>query len=115
LLFQFLCRTLLAWATLTDSRLPVEFSLRLLEGLHERLTGLLLSLTDEQWQRGFIHPELRESPAGSDAKAEEAWRSAFSHDERGVITIERVLATYAWHGRHHVAHITSLRERHGWK
>ena len=80
------------WAELPDaSTAPVEISLRLLECLHARWVGLLRSLDDTQWKRTFRHPEL------------------------GLISLEKNAALYAWHGRHHVAHITSLRERMGWK
>ena len=79
------------WARLGDVRnTPVEVSLRLLESLHQRWVVLLRSLGDEDWPRKFRHPEL------------------------GVMSLERNLALYAWHGRHHVAHITALRERMGW-
>jgi hypothetical protein len=79
------------WAELADARsAPLEPSLALLESLHERWILLLRSLGPADWCRTFQHPE------------------------RGVMTIERNLALYAWHGRHHVAHITSLRQRMGW-
>jgi hypothetical protein len=80
------------WAELTDARTaPVEVSLALLESLHRRWVLLLRSLTPEQWTLRFRHPEL------------------------GVVPLDRNLALYAWHGRHHTAHITSLRERKGWR
>jgi hypothetical protein len=80
------------WAELQDSRTaPIEVSLSLLESLHERWTLLLRSLTAPDWKRTFRHPEL------------------------GLVTLEQNAALYAWHGRHHVAHINSLRERMGWK
>jgi hypothetical protein len=79
------------WAELPDARTaPVEISLALLESLHRRWVLLLRSLTPEQWALRFRHPDL------------------------GTVPLERNLALYAWHGRHHVAHITSLRERRGW-
>ncbi|MGO9084451.1 MAG: YfiT family bacillithiol transferase [Candidatus Sulfotelmatobacter sp.] len=79
------------WAQLDDvAATPIDTSLCLLECLHQRWMKLLRSLTAEQWTRTFRHPEL------------------------GVMTLEKMLALYAWHGRHHVAHITSLRERSGW-
>jgi len=78
-----------AWAGLADSRLPVEMSLATLDGVHARWTGLYRSLTDEQFGRTFRHPEI------------------------GTVTLDRQLQMYAWHGRHHVAHITALREREG--
>lgn len=79
------------WAELHDARsAPVDVSLGLLDGLHHRWSLLLRSLTPEEWKRTFRHPE------------------------RGVMSIEDTLAMYAWHGRHHVAQITSLRQRQGW-
>ncbi len=80
-----------AWARLADVRtVPVETSLALLEALHARWVALLRSLGEADWARTFKHPEL------------------------GVVPLEKNLALYAWHGRHHVAHVTSLRERMGW-
>lgn len=79
------------WAQLADTRdTPVEVSLTLLDSLHDRWVSLLRSLRTEDWKRAFRHPEL------------------------GLVSLEKNLALYAWHGRHHVAHITSLRERNGW-
>lgn len=79
------------WAGLPDANsAPVGMSLDLLDALHRRWTALLGSLSPRDWQRGYFHPES------------------------GDMTLERVLAMYAWHGRHHTAHITSLREREGW-
>ena len=80
------------WAELPDARTaPVEVSLRLLECLHSRWLGLLRSLSEDQWKRTFRHPDL------------------------GLVNLEQNAALYAWHGRHHVAHITGLRERMVWK
>lgn len=79
------------WAKLADtSNTPVEVSLALLDSLHDRWVRLLRSLGPEDWKRTFRHPEL------------------------GLVTLEKNLALYAWHGRHHVAHISALRERSGW-
>lgn len=79
------------WAELSDARTaPVEVSLALLDSLHRRWVTLLRALTEENWKRTFRHPEL------------------------GLLTLEKNSALYAWHGRHHVAHITSLRERLAW-
>jgi len=78
------------WAELADSRTAhIETSLALLESLHERWVLLLRSLSPADFRRQFRHPEL------------------------GAVSLEKNLALYAWHGRHHVAHITSLRERMG--
>jgi len=80
------------WAALTDARTaPTELSLSLLESLHRRLVLLAQSLRAEDFARTFRHPEM------------------------GVVTLDRLLGMYAWHGRHHIAHITSLRDRMGWK
>src|SRR5690348_4141462 len=79
------------WAELTDSKAPVELSLQLLENLHKRWVLLLNSLTPSNWQRKFRHPE------------------------RGMMTLDENVQLYAWHGRHHVAHITALRQRNNWR
>lgn len=79
------------WAELTDARTaPVEISLAFTESLHRRWMLLLRSLTPADFARRFRHPEL------------------------GVVSLDKTLALYAWHGRHHVAQITSLRERMDW-
>jgi len=79
------------WAELADSQAtPIEVSLSMLESLHQRWVTLLRSLKREQWKRTFRHPEL------------------------GVMALDKTLALYAWHGRHHVAHIMALRQRSGW-
>ena len=79
------------WAELADARkLPAEVSLELLEPLHRRWVALFESLSEEQWQRGYKHPES------------------------GAQTLGQVAALYDWHSRHHVAHITGLRKSRGW-
>jgi len=79
------------WAQLPDSReTPVEVSLALLEFLHLRWDILLRALQPGDFARRLRHPAL------------------------GVLTVDHVVHHYAWHGRHHVAHITSLRQREGW-
>jgi uncharacterized damage-inducible protein DinB len=79
------------WAELADSQsTPIEVSLTLLESMHNRWVRLLRSLTPEEWKRTFRHPDL------------------------GPMTLEKTLALYAWHGKHHVAHITELRKRMAW-
>lgn len=79
------------WAELHDaSSSDIDASLVLLDGLHQRWVSLLRRITPEQWTMAFVHPE------------------------RGRVTLERNLALYAWHGRHHAAHITRLRQRMGW-
>ncbi len=80
------------WAQLHDSvTLPVEVSLQLLDALHIRWVDLLQSMSQEQYQRSFEHSDL------------------------GPVRLDQALALYAWHSRHHAAHITGLRERMGWK
>jgi uncharacterized damage-inducible protein DinB len=80
------------WAELADTAAtPVEVSLTLLEALHTRWVALLRSMSPAEFRRTYRHPE---------------------HGR--LFTLEEVLALYAWHGRHHVAHITALRERNGW-
>jgi hypothetical protein len=79
-----------AWATLHDMTAPVEWSLELVESLHARWVMLLQSLDEQQWQRGFRHPE------------------------NGPTTVELATFLYAWHSRHHVAHITHLRAKEDW-
>lgn len=80
-----------AWALLRDSAAaPVGWSTMLIESLHARWVMMLESLTDEEWTRGYTHPE------------------------NGRMTVDMVTQLYAWHSRHHVAHITRLRESMGW-
>lgn len=69
------------WALLEDSKLPIAPSLALIEGLHERWAYLLESLTTEQWEKQFVHPDS------------------------GTILLAENLSLYAWHGKHHLAHI----------
>ena len=80
-----------AWANLADSRwLPVEISLVLTAALHTRWVALLESMSEDDFQKGFTHPQ------------------------RGSQNLAKTLALYDWHSRHHTAHITSLRARQGW-
>lgn len=79
------------WAELSDSqRVPVVVSLELLDALHLRWVTLMRGMDASDFRRGLKHPE------------------------RGPLTLAQLLGLYAWHGRHHVAHITSLRSREGW-
>lgn len=78
------------WAELSDSKLPVEPSLKIIEGVHSRWTELLNSMTDEDFQRKLNHPETGE------------W------------DLDKLLGLYDWHSRHHLAHITTLAERENW-
>jgi hypothetical protein len=80
------------WAELPDAKkAPTELSLSLLDALHARWVCFLKELSEEDYQKTYIHPD--------------------SHQQIGL---ERNLALYAWHGKHHIAHITSLRKREGW-
>jgi hypothetical protein len=79
-----------AWAQLPDSHLPVEVSLALTAAIHARMVSLLEAMSDADFEKSFRHPE------------------------RGPVTLENNLALYAWHSRHHTAHITRLRDRLGW-
>src|SRR5579884_3332925 len=73
------------WANLPDAKsAPIDLSLDLLESLHSRWVILLKSLSDDDWKRNFVHPQL------------------------GPVPLDKNLVIYAWHGRHHVAHITGL-------
>lgn len=79
------------WAELPEARTaPVELSLALLEALHRRWVLQWQALQVADFARTFIHPQ------------------------HGPRTVDWLLGMYAWHGRHHVAHITALRERMGW-
>ena len=79
------------WAALKDARDgPVEPSLLMLEGIHLRWGLLLESLREADWRKTFVHPE------------------------RGIVVLNENIPLYAWHGRHHTAHITELRKRMGW-
>lgn len=80
-----------AWANLADSReTPLEVSLAIFENVHARWLTILRSMKEEEFARTFRHPE------------------------HGVRTLDWLVGLYAWHGRHHTAHITTLRERNGW-
>jgi len=80
------------WAELPDAKtLPAGVSLGLLDGLHERWAALLRSFSGADFARTLQHPEL------------------------GVLRLDQYVAMYAWHSRHHYAHIAGLRERMGWK
>ena len=80
-----------AWANLPDGRsLPLDSSLSIVSGVHQRLVAMLESMTEADFDKGFNHPE------------------------RGRMSLATNLALYAWHSRHHTAHITGLRERMGW-
>jgi uncharacterized damage-inducible protein DinB len=80
-----------AWADLADSRVtPIDVSLAMVENLHARWVVLLRSMKAEEWGRTLMHPES------------------------GEMSLDKMLGMYAWHGAHHVAHITGLRKRSQW-
>jgi hypothetical protein len=78
------------WATQTDYHLPVESSLKMLEGIHQHLVALLDAFTETEWQRTFVHPE-----------------SSITY------TLQLSAAVYAWHSNHHLAHITETMKQWG--
>ena len=79
------------WAMLGDvAAVPIETSLNLLEAVHERWLAILRSMQPGDFERLLVHPES------------------------GRQSLDQMLALYAWHGPHHVAHVTRLRERMGW-
>ena len=79
------------WARLPEaSTAAPTLSLALLDALHARWTAALDGLPEEAFARGYVHPAS------------------------GPGTLDGLLASYAWHGRHHVAHVTALRAREGW-
>lgn len=81
-----------AWANLLDvPATPVAVNLDFLAVLHTKWVLLLKAIKDEEWSETFVHPEMNET-----------------------LTLGWLVGLYAWHGKHHVAHITSLREREGW-
>jgi uncharacterized damage-inducible protein DinB len=78
------------WSELSDYKLPIDISLSLLEALHQRWTILLHSLSLADMEKTFFHPNS------------------------GEVSVGENIGIYAWHGRHHLAHITSLCNRKGW-
>jgi uncharacterized damage-inducible protein DinB len=78
------------WAGFPDSRLPVDSSLRIIEGLHERWATFLEMLPDAAWSRKGMHPEI------------------------GEVTLDDLLGIYAGHGAHQSGQITGLRGQKGW-
>jgi hypothetical protein len=81
-----------AWAELPDvAKTPINISLTLLHALHTRWVNLMESLTEEQWNRTFVHPESGKT-----------------------FVLKTVAANYSWHGKHHLAHIEKLKERNNW-
>lgn len=79
-----------AWAALSDSKLPIAPSLAILDAVHQRWFVICKSMKESDFARTFMHPDL------------------------GPLTLETHVHLYGWHSRHHVAHITNLRQREGW-
>lgn len=80
------------WSRLPDvSNVPINLSITLLHSLHHRWHTLLESMSEQDYKRTVFHPERQRN-----------------------ISLWDMLLIYAWHGKHHVAHITSLRELNGW-
>lgn len=80
------------WGEMVDNtKMPIESTLALLEGLHFRLAYLMNSLSASDLNKSFIHPEHNAS-----------------------FQIKEIIGTYAWHGLHHLAQITELKKRKGW-
>jgi uncharacterized damage-inducible protein DinB len=81
------------WALLPDNNtVPTNVSVTLLYALHQRWYATINNLNDEQWERNVVHPE---------------------HGR--TMTLWFLLGLYAWHGKHHVAHITTLKEKNNWQ
>lgn len=81
------------WARMPDvQRVPIETSLDLLHSVHQRLVSVMHSMSDADFNRGYFHTEHRRE-----------------------FPLHEVLAMYAWHGKHHTAHVTALRGRNGWR
>jgi uncharacterized damage-inducible protein DinB len=78
------------WAELSDSKLPIDVSLAIIDGVHQRWAAMLRSMTGAEFEKTFRHPET------------------------GDWSLDAALALYAWHSLHHTAHITRLRDREGW-
>lgn len=80
------------WCAMQESKkLPVKSSLNILEGVHERLTAVLNGMNDSDFEKVLFHPEMQKE-----------------------LSLNRMLALYSWHSKHHLAHITSLKERKDW-
>lgn len=79
------------WAETPENKAPIEISLNVLKALHAKWTLLLKNISEEQLQRYFVHPETKKQ-----------------------VRIITLIAMYAWHGNHHLAHITGVKNRMGW-
>lgn len=81
-----------AWAETGDNKLAPDASITLLKSLHAKWVGLLKNIPTNDLKKEFIHPDTKKS-----------------------IRLDKMIALYAWHGEHHLAHITTLKERMGWR
>lgn len=79
-----------SWAKLRDNDLPAEMSLNIIRGVHKRWVRVLEFVTEDDWARTLQHPE------------------------KGEMDLKLLTAHYAWHGNHHLAHITTLKDRENW-
>ena len=79
------------WAETAEYKMPVEVSLNLIDSIHRRWATLLDSMSDEDFAR------------------------TLNHSETGIWTLESLLGMYAWHGKHHTAHINNLKKRNDWQ
>lgn len=80
------------WAEMHDNlTMPIQPTLSFLDGLHFRLAYIMNSLSEADLEKSFIHPE-----------------------HNAVIQLKEIIGTYAWHGNHHLAHITELKKEKGW-
>jgi hypothetical protein len=80
------------WAEMPDSKATINLSLPILEGVHKRWMIILRSMKPEDFERKLFHPEQNKE-----------------------LFLKNMLALYAWHSNHHLAHITELKKREGWK
>jgi hypothetical protein len=81
------------WAELADSKnMPIEPALKILEGLHQRWVVILKSLTKEELEKKYIHPEQGKE-----------------------LRLDGTIGLYAWHCNHHLAHITTLKKTRNWE
>lgn len=80
------------WAEMMDTKIiPINVSITLLHALHKRWSVVLKNIKNEEWNRTLFHPQYKKE-----------------------MSLWYLLGMYAWHSKHHVAHITSLRERNSW-
>ena len=81
-----------AWAETSETKFPPEVSLSFLDSLHSKWVALMLTLSPDDLKREFVHPETNKPTS-----------------------LDRMIAMYAWHSNHHLAHVTKLKEKMGWQ